>query len=76
MLLIFNILQIVNLYSMIVEINTIKAIILTIATIITIITTSYGKKSVIFVVRKIVTKTCILIMSNKNRNSFRDKTES
>lgn len=64
-LLIFSILQIVNLGGMIAIINTTKTIILIIAIITTKIVISYGKKSVIFVAKKIVALINIQTMSNE-----------
>lgn len=51
----FNILQIVDLGKIIVVINTIRATILTIAIIAIIMAINYREKSIMFVVKKVVT---------------------
>lgn len=58
---------------MIIMINTTIVTILTIA-IITIVAINYGKKSVMFVVKKIVTLMSIQKISNKKQKIFEDKT--
>lgn len=65
MLPIFSFLQIVNLGKMIREINIIKAIIFTIIIITIMIAVSHRKESVTFVVKKVITLTNILIISNR-----------
>lgn len=72
-LLIFSILWIVDLGGMIIEINISKAIILAIATTEILMISSYEEKSVMFVVKKIITQTSIQMMSNGRQKNFRDK---
>lgn len=69
-------LRIVDLGNIIVKINTIKAIIVTITTITTTMVVSYGKESVIFVIKKIIALANIQIMSNGRQKNFENKTEN
>lgn len=73
MLPIFSFLQIVNLDKIITKINIIKAIIFTIIIITIMIAVSHGKKSVTFVVKKVITLINILIISNGKQKNFEDK---
>lgn len=74
-MLIFSILQIINLGGMIAVINTIRLKIFIIATIIITMALNYREKSVMFVVKKVVTLISIQTMSIRNQKNFEDKTE-
>lgn len=75
MLSIFSILWIVNLDGRIMVINTTRVIIFIIIIIITIMAKSH-KKSVLFMIKKIVALISIESMSNRKKKNFRDKTEN
>lgn len=57
-------------------VNITKTILFTIAIIVIIIAVSYIKKSIIFVIKKVIALISIQTMSNKRQKNFRDKTEN
>lgn len=73
MLVILNILWTNNFRNIIMKIYITKAKILTITTITITIVVSHGKRTIIFIVKKIVPLITIQIMSNKKQKTFKDK---